>query len=74
MTSAHAKHNQKAGKLLGVFYHSLCLFFLMYAAIYIFINNGSWINYFIIFLALAVLSLAWHLFKRLVIKSNQTPS
>jgi uncharacterized membrane protein YqjE len=66
MTSAYAKLNQKAGKLLGVVYHSLYLFFLMYAVIYLFTNNGSWINYFIIFLALAVLSLAWRVFKRMV--------
>jgi hypothetical protein len=72
--SAHARHNQKTGKLLGVFYHSLCLFFLLYAVIYLSINIGSWINYFIIFLTLAVLSLVWRIFKRLAIKSNQTPS
>jgi hypothetical protein len=49
---------------LGYLYKTFCLTFLVIGVAKILSNDGSWINYFIIFSLLFFLVVIWHLIKK----------
>lgn len=68
MMKAYAANIQKLKTYFEFFYHSLCVFFLLSAVLTFIFEDASWINYFIIFSVLTILSLTWHVGKAILFK------
>jgi hypothetical protein len=65
MMKAYAAKIQKIKKYFEYLYHSLCLFFLLSGVLTFIFDEASWINYFIIFSGLSILSFTWHVARAL---------